>query len=134
MKERETKTATHTMNVMQLCEAKDVCTSIGRIGRYTYFYKCHILLIGHEGHPEVIGTMGQLPDGAMTLIETENDAREFTPENPENLALATQTTLSVDDTKGITDILLQRFRLIILHAPPFPDLKSCTYIIHYLFV
>ncbi|MGB0907945.1 MAG: 4-hydroxy-3-methylbut-2-enyl diphosphate reductase [Maricaulaceae bacterium] len=74
----------------------------------------HTLLIGHEGHPEVIGTMGQLPVGAMTLVETEDDARNFTPKNPDNLALATQTTLSVDDTKGITEILQSRFPSIAL--------------------
>lgn len=74
----------------------------------------HTLLIGHEGHPEVIGTMGQLPEGAMTLIETEDDARTFTPDDANNLALATQTTLSVDDTKGITDILRERFPSIAL--------------------
>ena len=50
----------------------------------------HILLIGHEGHPEVIGTMGQLEPGEITLIETEEDARTYQPEDPENLALVTQ--------------------------------------------
>lgn len=69
----------------------------------------HILLIGHTGHPEVIGTMGQLPAGRMTLIETEEDARNYTPEDPENLALVTQTTLSVDDTSAMIDILKTRF-------------------------
>ena len=57
-----------------------------------------ILLIGHAGHPEVEGTMGQLPEGAVTLIETVADARAFTPSDPDKLAYATQTTLSVDDT------------------------------------
>jgi len=65
----------------------------------------HILMIGHAGHPEVIGTMGQLPDGAITLVETEEQAAALTPPNPDNLALVTQTTLSVDDTQGIIDIL-----------------------------
>ncbi|MCR9128735.1 MAG: 4-hydroxy-3-methylbut-2-enyl diphosphate reductase [Alphaproteobacteria bacterium] len=69
----------------------------------------HILLIGHEGHPEVIGTIGQLPDGAVTLIETVEDAESFTPEDPENLAFVTQTTLSVDDTAAIVDALQARF-------------------------
>lgn len=69
----------------------------------------HILLIGHEGHPEVIGTMGQLAPGEITLIETEDDARNYQPEDPENLALVTQTTLSVDDTSALISILLQRF-------------------------
>ncbi len=69
----------------------------------------HILLIGHEGHPEVIGTIGQLPDGAVTLIETVEDAESFTPEDPENLAFVTQTTLSVDDTAAIVEALQARF-------------------------
>ena len=74
----------------------------------------HILLIGHEGHPEVIGTMGQLPEGNISLIETEEDARNFKPEDPENLALVTQTTLSVDDTSAMIDILKERFPNIAL--------------------
>jgi 4-hydroxy-3-methylbut-2-enyl diphosphate reductase len=69
----------------------------------------HILLIGHEGHPEVVGTMGQLDPGAMTLIETVADAQAFEPANPMALAYATQTTLSVDDTRDIVAVLRQRF-------------------------
>ncbi|WP_370235642.1 MULTISPECIES: 4-hydroxy-3-methylbut-2-enyl diphosphate reductase [Henriciella] len=68
-----------------------------------------IVLIGHAGHPEVIGTMGQLPDGAISLIETDEDARAFQPQDPANLAFVTQTTLSVDDTADIVAILQQRF-------------------------
>jgi 4-hydroxy-3-methylbut-2-enyl diphosphate reductase len=68
-----------------------------------------ILLIGHAGHPEVIGTTGQLPEGAVHLIETANDARAFTPRDPDKLAVITQTTLSVDDTKEILNVLKQRF-------------------------
>lgn len=68
-----------------------------------------IVLIGHEGHPEVIGTMGQLPQGAVTLIETVEDANSFTPRDPENLAFVTQTTLSVDDTREIVAALQARF-------------------------
>jgi 4-hydroxy-3-methylbut-2-enyl diphosphate reductase len=74
----------------------------------------HILLIGHTGHPEVIGTMGQLPPGHITLVETEEDARNFQPEDPNNLALVTQTTLSVDDTKDMVAILQERFPQIVL--------------------
>ena len=68
-----------------------------------------IVLIGHAGHPEVIGTMGQLPDGRITLIETVEDAMAFQPANPANLAFVTQTTLSVDDTAGIVAALQARF-------------------------
>ena len=71
-----------------------------------------ILLIGHAGHPEVIGTMGQLPDGVVTLIETVEQARSFTPQNPDNLAFVTQTTLSVDDTADIVSALQSRFPTI----------------------
>ena len=74
----------------------------------------HILLIGHAGHPEVIGTMGQLDAGAITLIETEEDAQSFQPEESDNLALVTQTTLSVDDTKSMIEILTSRFPNIAL--------------------
>ncbi len=68
-----------------------------------------IVLIGHKGHPEVIGTMGQLPEGAITLIETVEEALHFTPHDPGKLAYVTQTTLSVDDTRDIVDMLKRRF-------------------------
>jgi len=68
-----------------------------------------IVLIGHAGHPEVVGTMGQLPDGTMALIETVEDAKRFAPRDPANLAFVTQTTLSVDDTAEIVATLQSRF-------------------------
>ena len=68
-----------------------------------------IVLIGHKGHPEVIGTMGQLPQGAITLIETVAEAESFAPHDPQKLAYVTQTTLSVDDTRDIVDTLKRRF-------------------------
>ena len=68
-----------------------------------------VLLIGHAGHPEVLGTMGQLPEGSVHLIETVADARAFNPKDPEALAYTTQTTLSVDDTRAIADVLKERF-------------------------
>ena len=69
----------------------------------------HILFIGHEGHPEVVGTLGQLPEGAMTLIETLGDVAALAPADPDNLAFLTQTTLSVDDTAAIVAALQARF-------------------------
>jgi len=69
----------------------------------------HILLIGHEGHPEVIGTMGQLPPGAVSLIETVADAEAFEAPAGQRLAYATQTTLSVDDTAEVVAALKRRF-------------------------
>ncbi len=83
-----------------------------------------IILIGHAGHPEVIGTMGQLPGGAVTLIETEDDARAFTPNDPANVAFVTQTTLSVDDTAGIVGVLRERFPSIA--APHKEDICYAT--------
>ena len=71
-----------------------------------------ILLIGHSHHPEVVGTLGQLPVGAVLLIETANDAATFTPKNPDNLAFVTQTTLSIDDTAEIVEVLKKRFPTI----------------------
>jgi 4-hydroxy-3-methylbut-2-en-1-yl diphosphate reductase len=68
-----------------------------------------VLLIGHAGHPEVLGTMGQLPEGSVHLIETIADARAFTPKDADALAYTTQTTLSVDDTRAIADVLKERF-------------------------
>jgi len=68
-----------------------------------------ILLIGHAGHPEVIGTMGQLPEGEIILIETVQDAQTFEPKDPGNVAFVTQTTLSVDDTAEIVAALQARF-------------------------
>jgi 4-hydroxy-3-methylbut-2-enyl diphosphate reductase len=72
-----------------------------------------IVLVGHAGHPEVEGTMGQLPAGTIGLVETVEDARVFEPRDPENLAWITQTTLSVDDTSEIVAVLKERFPKII---------------------
>ncbi|MEM6411044.1 MAG: 4-hydroxy-3-methylbut-2-enyl diphosphate reductase [Pseudomonadota bacterium] len=83
-----------------------------------------IVLIGHAGHPEVIGTMGQVPDGAMALIETVEDAMAYEPRDPENLTFLTQTTLSVDDTKEIVRTLQERFPSI--KAPHKEDICYAT--------
>lgn len=72
----------------------------------------HILFIGHVGHPEVIGTFGQVPEGAMSLVETVEDAETFTPVDPDNLAFLTQTTLSMDDTAEVVAALKRRFPTI----------------------
>lgn len=74
----------------------------------------HIVLIGHAGHPEVVGTMGQLPAGAISLVETVEDAEAFQRPGDALLAYATQTTLSVDDTSAILAVLKRRF-------PELPD-------------
>ena len=69
----------------------------------------HVVLIGHAGHPEVIGTMGQLPEGSVSLVETVEDAETYVPPDPDNLGFVTQTTLSVDDTAGVIKRLHERF-------------------------
>jgi 4-hydroxy-3-methylbut-2-enyl diphosphate reductase len=83
-----------------------------------------IVLIGHAGHPEVVGTMGQLPEGAVSLIETVEDAAAFTPRDPSNVAFVTQTTLSVDDTAEIVAALRARFPAIA--APHKEDICYAT--------
>jgi 4-hydroxy-3-methylbut-2-enyl diphosphate reductase len=77
----------------------------------------HILFIGHAGHPEVIGTFGQVPEGAMTLIETPEDAERVQVADPGSLAFLTQTTLSVDDTAATLDVLKRRFPAILAPGP-----------------
>ena len=72
-----------------------------------------IVMIGHAGHPETIGTMGQLPEGEVLLVETEADVARLKVRDAERLAFVTQTTLSVDDTKGIVAALQARFPAII---------------------
>ena len=69
----------------------------------------HLILIGHQNHPEVIGTMGQLPVGTIDLIQNEDEAKNYKFNGKKNLAFVTQTTLSVDDTKDIIKILKERF-------------------------
>ncbi len=83
-----------------------------------------IVLIGHAGHPEVAGTMGQLPEGAVRLIETVAQARAFAPQDPGKLAFVTQTTLSVDDTAEIVSVLKERFPAIV--GPPKEDICYAT--------
>ncbi len=83
-----------------------------------------IVLIGHKGHPEVIGTMGQLPEGAVQLIETVADVEAFAPRDPGNLAYVTQTTLSLDDTAAIVAALKRKFPAIV--APHKEDICYAT--------
>jgi 4-hydroxy-3-methylbut-2-enyl diphosphate reductase len=84
----------------------------------------HILFIGHAGHPEVIGTFGQVPAGSMTLIETVEDVQTVQVTNPGNLAFLTQTTLSVDDTAAVVGALQARFPEI--RAPRSEDICYAT--------
>jgi 4-hydroxy-3-methylbut-2-enyl diphosphate reductase len=83
-----------------------------------------IVLIGHAGHPEVVGTLGQLPEGAVVLIQTVEEARTFQPKDAANVAFITQTTLSVDDTAEIVAALRARFPEIA--APHKEDICYAT--------
>jgi 4-hydroxy-3-methylbut-2-enyl diphosphate reductase len=83
-----------------------------------------IVLIGHAGHPEVVGTIGQLPEGAITLVQSVAEAASFLPRDPRNLAYATQTTLSVEDTAEIVAALKARFPEI--HGPHKEDICYAT--------
>jgi 4-hydroxy-3-methylbut-2-enyl diphosphate reductase len=84
----------------------------------------HIIFVGHAGHPEVIGTFGQVPEGSMTLVETIDDIAGLTVPDAANLAFLTQTTLSVDDTAGIVAALKERFPDI--RAPRSEDICYAT--------
>jgi 4-hydroxy-3-methylbut-2-enyl diphosphate reductase len=96
-------------NLFQLDATCPLVTKVHREAEIHHRKGREIILIGHAGHPEVIGTMGQLPDGTVRLIETADDARRLDPRTPDRLAWITQTTLSVDDTAEIVAILKQRF-------------------------
>jgi 4-hydroxy-3-methylbut-2-enyl diphosphate reductase len=84
----------------------------------------HILFIGHAGHPEVVGTFGQVPEGAMTLVETVDDVGRLELPDEVDLAFLTQTTLSVDDTAAIVEALKKRFPAI--RAPRSEDICYAT--------
>lgn len=84
----------------------------------------HILFIGHEGHPEVIGTMGQVPEGQITLVETIEDVAKLPFGQDEDLSFLTQTTLSVDDTREIVEALQERYPQIV--APKAEDICYAT--------
>lgn len=104
------------------------CPLVSKVHREVEYHHArhhHILLIGHAGHPEVIGTMGQIEGGHVSLIETIDDAENFTLDSPDTpLSYVTQTTLSVDDTSAIIDILKRRFPHII--APKKEDICYAT--------
>jgi len=105
--------AATTRNLFHLNATCPLVTKVHREAEIHFRKGREIVLIGHAGHPEVVGTMGQLPDGAVRLIETAADARAFEPRTTQNLAWITQTTLSVDDTAEIVAILTERFPEII---------------------
>ena len=84
-------------------------TKVHREAEFHHLQGRQIIMIGHKGHPEVIGTMGQVPDGTVLLVESAADAEAVAPADPDRVAYITQTTLSVDDTTAIVEVLRRRF-------------------------
>jgi 4-hydroxy-3-methylbut-2-enyl diphosphate reductase len=105
--------AAATRNFLAIDATCPLVTKVHREAEIHYKRGRTILLVGHSGHPEVVGTMGQLPEGAIRLVETLADVASIDGLNQENLAYVTQTTLSVDDTREIVDALKARFPTIV---------------------
>ena len=101
--------AASNLNIIYVDATCPLVSKVHREAENLYKKGCHILLIGHKNHPEVVGTMGQLPAETIELIENEDDARKYSKKNDKKLAYITQTTLSVDDTKEIINILKTKF-------------------------
>ncbi|HEX6120203.1 MAG TPA: 4-hydroxy-3-methylbut-2-enyl diphosphate reductase [Dongiaceae bacterium] len=115
-------------NLLYLDATCPLVSKVHREAEVHYAAGHHLILIGHAGHPEVIGTIGQLPAGAVTLVETAEDAEEVAPPigsaAGDRLAYITQTTLSIDDTIGIIEVLRRRFPKI--HGPRREDICYAT--------
>ena len=106
------KSVPHDANIKKIEYIDATCPLVSKVHReaeYLYKNNFHILLIGHQDHPEVIGTMGQLPKKSIDLIETTNDAMNYDNTSNKTLSFITQTTLSVDDTSEIISILKKKF-------------------------
>jgi 4-hydroxy-3-methylbut-2-enyl diphosphate reductase len=100
-------------NLLTLDATCPLVTKVHREAEIHFRRQREIVLIGHAGHPEVVGTMGQLPAGSITLVESIQHAEKFIPRDENNLAYVTQTTLSVDDTAEIVEVLKRRFPNIV---------------------
>jgi len=116
--------AARARNLFHLDATCPLVTKVHREAEVLHRKGRDVILVGHAGHPEVVGTMGQLPPGAVTLVETEADAEALAPRDPDRLAWITQTTLSVDDTAAIVAILTRRFPGIL--APHKDDICYAT--------
>ncbi len=115
--------AAAALNLFSLDATCPLVTKVHREAQIHHKHGRHVLLIGHTGHPEVIGTMGQLPEGAVTLVTSAADAATVTPPDGP-LAYTTQTTLSLDDTAEIVAVLTARFPAIV--APHKQDICYAT--------
>jgi len=100
-------------NFLALDATCPLVTKVHREAQILFKRGLEIVLIGHAGHPEVVGTLGQLPDGAVRLVETLADAQSFIPKDENKLSFVTQTTLSLDDTAEIAAALKKRFPNIV---------------------
>jgi len=100
-------------NLFSLDATCPLVTKVHREAEIHYRRGREIILIGHAGHPEVVGTMGQLPPGSVTLVQSREEAAAYTARDASRLAFCTQTTLSVEDTAGIVEVLKERFPQII---------------------
>ena len=106
------KSVVNEANKRKMISIDATCPLVTKVHNETirhYNLGRHILLVGHKNHPEVIGTMGQVPSEFVSLIETVEDAKNISVKNSEKLAYATQTTLSIDDTQEILTVLKKRF-------------------------
>ena len=106
------KSVVNEANERKMISIDATCPLVTKVHNETirhYNLGRHILLVGHKNHPEVIGTMGQVPSEFVSLIETIDDARNIKVKNSDKLAYATQTTLSLDDTREILTVLKKRF-------------------------
>ncbi|MET0745504.1 MAG: 4-hydroxy-3-methylbut-2-enyl diphosphate reductase [Microvirga sp.] len=109
---RSVPEAAASRNILAIDATCPLVTKVHREAQLHHRRGRHVVLVGHAGHPEVVGTMGQLPEGAATLVETVADVESLAPADPENLAFVTQTTLSVDDTRDMVEALRARFPAI----------------------
>ena len=111
-------------NLMAIDATCPLVTKVHREAEIHHRRGRRVILIGHTGHPEVIGTMGQLPEGAVTLVETLEDVATLETDPAASLAYVSQTTLSVDDTRQIVEALKERFPAI--HGPNKEDICYAT--------
>jgi 4-hydroxy-3-methylbut-2-en-1-yl diphosphate reductase len=113
-----------TRNLFTIDATCPLVTKVHREAQGHFKHGRRIILIGHVGHPEVIGTMGQLPAGAVTLVSSVEEAESLAPDDAQPIAYVTQTTLSVDDTREIVEALKRRFPAI--HTSPVEDICYAT--------
>lgn len=111
-------------NLLTIDATCPLVTKVHREAQVHYRRGRRVILIGHAGHPEVIGTMGQLPSGAVTLVSSIEEVERLAPDDGRPIAYVTQTTLSVDDTRDMVAALTARFPAI--HVPPNDDICYAT--------